>query len=145
MTKHMLLCLRHQSKVVSSPGNCQALACLCQCVCTCVCVWVTGCDYDEFPHNQYTYSEKVRHSIIPFFPVFLRSVPELALMCDACVRKRVLCFPVSFWLCLCMYAAFKMTHLKLSGTTAREESIIHTCDHQKWKKNKTKYVVQDFL
>jgi len=35
MAKHMLLCLHHQSKVVSSPGNCQALASLCHCVCVC--------------------------------------------------------------------------------------------------------------
>lgn len=75
MTKHMLLCLHHQSKVVSSPGNCQALVWVF--VCVCVHVWsggglVAGSDYDEFPHNQYTYSEKVCHSIIPFFAVFLR-------------------------------------------------------------------------
>lgn len=64
MTKHMLLCLRHQSEVVSSPGNCQALACLRQRAC------VRMSDYDEFPQNQYTYSVKARHSIIPPPPFY---------------------------------------------------------------------------
>lgn len=68
-----------------------------------------GCDDDEFPHKQYTYSEKVRHSIILFFAMFLRAERALAFMSGVCGGGN------------CIYAAMESLKLTITPITCSRE------------------------
>lgn len=78
MTKHMLLCLHHQFKVVILCGNCQALVCFCQCVY----VAVTMISF----HTTNIHIQR-KHDTPSSLSIFIRSASKLALMCDACISE----------------------------------------------------------
>lgn len=133
MTKHMLLCLHHQSKVVSSPGICQALACLCQCLCMCDWLWLWWVSSQPI----YIFRESV-----PLHHPFLYCVPQInarAGVDHVMPLRACVCFTSCLFVYVCVFMQYSnrpilnsvgLQHLQ---EQKRKHTIMNTVRNEKNK------------